>query len=145
MKHRKTKNRINSINRIIKLLKESQKIDESCAKAITREFNLSDTDKITYIRGVNSKGTIIEVVNVSYEIKINDLWVTIWRYDSEHGYLHCHMRISMQNPSETVTTARVIKRGTPHFWFTWAIDDIQQNYLAYRKGFMKRSKMIDNQ
>ncbi|MBI2330070.1 hypothetical protein HYU94_01650 [Candidatus Daviesbacteria bacterium] len=148
MRKRKTRNRLNSIYKIIRLVKESQKKKQEkiqCFQTITHEFNLSDTDKITYTRGVNNEGIIIEVVNVSYEIKINNLWTTIWRYDSEHGYLHCHMRISMQNPSETVTTTRVIKKGTPHTWFTWAINDIKKNYIIYRRGFMKRSKIVDNQ
>lgn len=147
MRKRKTRGRLNSIYKIIRLVKEGQKKQEKAqySRAVAREFNLSDTDKITYTRGVDSKDTIVEVINVSYEIKINDLWMTIWRYDSEHGYLHCHMRISIQNPSEIATTARVIKKGTPHTWFTWAINDILRNYLTYRKGFMNRSKMIDNQ
>lgn len=144
MRKRKTRNRNQSLNRIIRLFKESQEAKESYSRAITHEFNLSETDKITYTKGVNDKNIIIEVINVSYEVNINDQWVSIWRYDSEHGYLHCHMRISLQNSSETVTNVHVIKKGTPHTWFTWAINDIKKNYLNYRKGFMRRSKLIDN-
>ena len=85
----------------------------------------------------------MEVVNVSYEIKIKEEWVTILRYDSEHGFLHCHIRLSLSDVKEAVTTNNVIKKGTPHKWLTWAIDDIKANYLQYRRGFMKRSKLID--
>lgn len=131
------------VRELIVLSKESQHTKEQYLETKTSEFNLTEFDKITYSKAIDDQSKILEVVNVSYEIKIKGNWITIWRYDSEHGFLHCHMRMSLSNPEEAVTTAHVIKKGTPHKWLTWAIDDIKDNYLQYRRGFMKRSKLVD--
>ena len=140
---KRSRNNRSSLVKAVRLVKDSKQ-PKIITTAISREFNLSDTDKITYTKAVDQNNNILEVVNVSYEVRINEEWMTIWRYDSEHGYLNCHMRVSLSNTAETVTTASVKKKGTPHGWFTWAIDNIKKNYLNYRRGFFKRSKIIDN-
>lgn len=143
MKKRRRRNRANRINTVTRLLKESAAKDIIPVEINTHEFNLSEVDKITYTKAINNN-KIVEVVNVSYEIRINDEWITVRRYDSEHGYLHCHMRISLQNPSEIIVPDQIIKKGTPHDWLTWAINDILKRFPVYRKGFLKRSGLVDN-
>lgn len=118
MKNRKSRSKAKLVIDIVRLVKEGQ-VKESSLETITHEFYITEFDKITYIKATNERDIILEVVNVSYEIKIKDAWVTIWRYDSEHGYMHCHMRISLINTKEAISTARVIKKGTPHKWLTW--------------------------
>jgi hypothetical protein len=107
-----------------------------------QEINLTDIDRVTYVYKRDGKGQIIEVTNVSYDIKINADWITIVRYDSSHGYLHRHLVISMANLlSDTPTTIGVKKKGGHASWLTWAINDIKSQYESYRNGFLRRSKI----
>lgn len=128
----------NRLNRLTKYT--SEKIESS--KIETNEIVLTEADKITHIRRVDSKRTILEVVNVSYETKIDDEWMTIVRYDSTHGFLHRHLRISFDSSEEIINTVGVKKKGTVRVWYTWAIKDILSKYLDYKNGFIKRSKGV---
>ena len=110
-------------------------------KAISpKEIFLTDVDRITYLYKRDGKGDIVEVTNVSYDIKIEEEWITIVRYDSSHGILHCHRRVSLINLQDTPTTLGVIKKGKHENWLTWAIDDIKSRYANYKRGFLRRSK-----
>jgi hypothetical protein len=106
---------------------------------------LTTIDRLTYIYviDINTNKTI-EVVNVSYEIKIEGDWKTIIRFDSAHGYLHRHSRVSLDDEKETTTRDSVKQKGDPKRWLTWAIHDIQKNFIEYRRLFFKRSKIIDS-
>ena len=106
---------------------------------------LTTTDRLIYIYIINTKtNKTIEVVNVSYEIKIEKDWETIIRFDSSHGYLHKHSRVSLADKKETTTRDSVKQKGEPERWLTWAIHDIQNNFFEYRRLFFKRSKAIDS-
>lgn len=107
-------------------------------RIISNSFLLSENDRLTYIFQIDEQGKVIEVTNVSYDILIKDSWMTVIRYDSEHGFLHRHSRISLSNPEEIETTIGVKKKGDPRVWLTWAIDDIKSRYLEYRKKFTKK-------
>lgn len=104
------------------------------------EISLTDEDKIIYIYECNEKNDIVEIVNVSYLIFTKEKWITILRFDSEHGYLHGHRRISLNNEREVVFTAGVKKKGGPHRWLTWAVQYLKKNCLDYKRGFLRRSK-----
>lgn len=105
-----------------------------------RPIYLSDSDRITYKYKRDPKDNkISEVVNVSLDIKIKDRWMTIKRYDSSHGFLHKHTRISIDNNSEIVSTGGVRKKGKHSNWLTWAIKDIRGNFWNYKVAFLKRS------
>lgn len=114
---------------------------ESLVKTIINKFYLSDSDRLTYSYELNKKKEIQKVVNVSLEVLIGNKWTTIVRYNSKHGYLHRHMRVSLDNPSDVPTTIGVRKRGNPQSWLTWAIKDIRKNFTNYRTGFFRRSKI----
>src|ERR671914_1259701 len=106
---------------------------------------LTTTDRLIYIYIIDTKtNKTIEVVNVSYEIKIEKDWETIIRFDSAHGYLHKHSRVSLADKKETTTRDSVKQKGDPKRWLTWAIHDIQNNFIEYRRLFFKRSKLIDS-
>ncbi len=106
---------------------------------------LTTTDRLIYIYVIDTKtNRTIEIVNVSYEVKIEKHWKTIIRYDSAHGYLHKHIRVSLIDEKETTTRDRVKQKGDPKIWLTWAVGDIQRNFIEYRRLFFKRSKVIDN-
>ena len=110
---------------------------------IVKEIILTHEDRITYLykRGPNRE--IIEVTNVSYEILINEEWTTIIRYDSSHGELHRHKKVSLEDDRDTPTTIGVKKKGSHGNWLTWAIADIKSRFEDYKRGFLKRSKVID--
>lgn len=143
MRGKRVRRKTSLIRETLRLTKETQAVKDSVLNTKTQEFYLTEVDKITYAKGTDEKNIILEVVNVSYEIRIKDQWITILRYDSEHGFLHCHMRISLSDQEDAVTTAHVIKKGTPHEWLTWSINDVIRNYQRYRREFMKRSKLVD--
>lgn len=67
------------------------------AKTNPAEIYLSGVDRIFHAGVIDKNGDLVEVTNVSYEIKLNDKWVTIVRYDSAHGYLHRHKRSEISN------------------------------------------------
>lgn len=99
-------------------------------------------DRITYVYELDQKGMYIRVDNVSYEIKIDESWYLVSRYDSIHGYLHCHITVSTKNKQEVLyEKPHIIKKGDPKRWLTWAIKDFQTNFFKYRTGFLKRSNI----
>lgn len=119
-----------------------QKIREE-KTSTTQNITLSQTDRITYIfkyfKLRNKKVRVYEVTNVSYEILIKKRWITIVHYDSSHGFLHRHIRISLKDESETITTSNVKRKGDPGSWLKWAISDLSIKHTYYRKQFMSRS------
>lgn len=137
--HRISRRLFNKLNRLT-IKYTPKKIEPS--KIESNEIILTEIDRITHIRRVDSKRTILEVVNVSYETKVEDEWMTIVRYDSTHGFLHRHLRVSLDDPKEIINTTGVKSKGTVHTWYTWAIKDILLNYPDYKRAFMKRSKVV---
>lgn len=105
---------------------------------------LGEADRITYVYETDSEGNCTKIDNVSYEIKIEGKWYLVSRYDSVHRFLHCHMTISTKDQTEILLNrSRVIKKGSPKMWLTWAIRDFRVNFFNYRKGFLKRSKISE--
>ncbi len=118
-----------------------RKIKDAQEKLYSQQIYLSDTDRITYSYKRDYTRNVSEVNNVSYEIRIKEKWLTIVRYDSSHGYLHRHLVISADNPSDTPSRIGVIQKGNHPKWLTWAINDIKNRYLDYKRGFLRRSKI----
>ncbi len=141
-KYRKHKYSWSLAKELNRLTKEYVLKKVEFSKTESNEIILTEVDKITHIRRVDNKRNILEVINVSYETKIDDEWITIVRYDSAHGFLHRHLRISLIDPQEIINTTGVKKKGTVHIWYTWAIKDILLRYLDYKKGFIERSKGV---
>jgi hypothetical protein len=112
-------------------------------KVLQREILLTEKDRINYIYKRDSLGKVIEVTNVSYDINIRDEWVTIVRYDSSHGILHVHRKISFTDPRDTPSTLGVKRKGDHTKWLTWAISDIKSKFEDYKRGFLKRSNLRD--
>ncbi len=119
--------------------------EQKFLKTLVSQQALSLSDRITYAYIINTKtNETIEVTNVSYEVEIEKHRETIVHYDSEHGYLHKHIKLSLFDDREIITRGGVVKKGNPKRWLTWAIEDIQKNFYDYRRLFFKRSKVIDN-
>lgn len=110
---------------------------------------LTENNKINYIYKQSLTGKVIEVTNVSLDIYLKKKWVTILRFDNYHGYMHRHIRVSIQDSSDTATVLNVRQRGTYRRLLRWAIDDIKDRYLVYKRKFLERSgysksDIIDN-
>jgi len=99
---------------------------------------ITETDRVIYVYE-KTGGNISKIVDVSYETSIDWSWYTVIRYDSEHGQMHRHDYILDYN-KPFVTTLGVRKRGTPDKWLTWAIEDVENNYIRYRTSFLKNNK-----
>lgn len=107
------------------------------------DFSLSHEDRITYIYVRNAiTNEIIEVVNVSYEILINEKWHTIIRYDSHYGYLHKHTRLTLLD--EKTIVERINVSGTHSDWLTWAIRDLIDHFTEYKMTFFEDNSDIDD-
>lgn len=131
------------IRELIKLSKQDSlaKSELKPIRKISKEIYLSNSDRITRVSFIDRNRKVLEVTNVSYEIKIDDEWMTIIRYDSSHGFLHRHTRFSLDDSVEVVERENVKQKGGPDSWYTWAIEDIQHRFLEYRTRFAKRSNI----
>lgn len=131
------------IRELIKLAKQDLlvKSEPKPTRKISKEIYLSESDRITRISLVDRNRKVLEVTNVSYEIRIDYKWMTIIRYDSSHGFLHRHTRFSLDDPVEVVERENVKQKGDPDSWYTWAIEDIKKRFMEYRIGFTKRSRI----
>jgi hypothetical protein len=108
---------------------------------IESDISLTTQDKITYLYK-KDKSEFLEVTNVSYEVKVKRKWITIVRYDSAHGYLHRHSKISLEDDREVID--RIIEQGSHHSWLTIAVEDLKANFIEYRRLFFERSDMVDS-
>lgn len=138
-KHKRTTKPELILNIPVKRFKPIKK-EVKCSKA--NEIIISNEDRIIYIFEYDDNHNTTKVVDVSYEIFINNTWITLVRFDSEHGYLHGHLRMFLNNNSFTRFTAGVKKKGDPGDWLTWSIDHLKNNFKKYRKSFLKNNKLI---
>lgn len=109
---------------------------------IKRDYLLSESDRITFCyENIPKTRKIVKVVNVSYEFNIDGQWITLIRFDSDHGYLHRHIRVSLQNKATIVDQNNLVIRGTAKHWLSWAIRHLTREYYLYREKFLKRSNL----
>ena len=127
-----------AIPRDIILPAKQNKVPENHDLRIDHEFSLSETERVKYIYTHDDNQKITNIVCVSYDIYINKEWITIIFYDSEHGFLHRHETISLENRNDVITEEQVKKRGQKKDWLTWAIKDIKKRYIYYKKLFFKK-------
>ena len=140
------KRRIIRPEKIVSIPVKREIISEGSIKQRSaKEINLTDEDKVIYIYECEERNKVVEVVNVSYQILIDSNWITILRFDSEHGYLHGHRRVSLNSEREIFFTTGVKKKGDPHKWLTWAVQYLKKNYNDYKRGFLKRSRKVDKE
>ncbi len=102
---------------------------------------LSPGDKLICSYKRDKSRNIREITTVAYCILVGEDWETVVYYDSVHGgILHRHVTVSMENKSNIPTTEGVKKTGSQNQLLAWANKDLRKNYLAYRSGFLKRSR-----
>lgn len=108
-----------------------------------KQFNLSENNRLTYIYDYSNKRQCMEIVCVSLEIRIKDEWETILRYDNHHdGILHRHTLIAYKNTANIVDYNGTKRKGNFTKLLSWAIKDIQNNYLIYKRKFLNRNKPL---
>lgn len=139
-KFRSHKKKLNIPKKVILPVKQNE-LSERDGLTINHEFPLSEIERIKYIYTYDNNQRITNIVCASYDIYINEEWVTIIFYDSEHGFLHRHETISFENRNDMVTEEQVKKKGQRKDWLTWAIKDIQKRSIYYKKLFLKRSNI----
>lgn len=142
-KRKYRKRRIIRPEKVVSIPVKRGNIVERSLKQKSAEITLTDEDRVIYVYECDEKNEIVEVVNVSYQALIDDSWVTILRFDSEHGYLHGHRKVSLNDETEVVYTAGVKKKGSPHKWLTWAVQYLKKNCDDFKRSFLKRSRRID--
>ncbi|QQG44052.1 MAG: hypothetical protein HYW86_04275 [Candidatus Roizmanbacteria bacterium] len=122
--------------------KRKQKSRVNSDKRLT-QYNLSTNNRITYVYEHLPNKNTTEIICVSLDIKIIDDWVTIIYYDSHHsGILHRHTRIAYNDDADIVDYDRVKRKGTWNKLLHWAIEDIKNNYLWYKRKFLRLNKPL---
>lgn len=138
------KNRKSDKKNVIKDLLTRPKHVERKIDLETKEnpIQLTEVDRIGCVYKVDKRGTVREITCVSCEILVRQEWITIVYYDSYHNdKLHRHVRVSLENKSDDATTDNVRSRGSQHRLLTWAMRDLTDKYLYYKRNFFKRSKI----
>lgn len=112
-------------------------------KRIQNDFLFSQNNRVTYVYLRSLKdNAIVEIVTASYDILINEKWHTVIRYDSHHGYLHRHERLTLKDERSLIK--RIELPGTHSDWLTWAIQDLLKNFEEYKQSFFDNNSIIDN-
>lgn len=109
------------------------------------ELYMTSTDRISNTYMVDATGIKREITSVSYECLINGEWVTIVYYDNDESHddrLHVHFKVSYQNQEYDAPQSKYVRqRGTIRRLNTWAVDDLKNNYMIYKRKFLKRSSL----
>lgn len=112
---------------------------------ITTEKPISPNNKIIYSYEYIGDRKIIKIISVSLQIKIQENWETVLYYDSFHNNkLHRHRRISLDFKGDIPEEKEIKLKGTPADLLSWAIRDINNNYIAYKEKIIKNTKISKN-
>jgi hypothetical protein len=87
--------------------------------------------RCSYVRRRN----VIEHFTVQVEVRIDDQWVAIVRYDNAHGF--CHRDVL--HPDGTQDKVQVFV-GDVNATFTFAIADLRAHWEAHRARFLGEKK-----
>lgn len=120
--------------------RKKQEVTTEFSVSSVGEILLTENDRVTYLYKKDRQNRIKEVINVSYELNIQNKWITIVRFDSTHGYLHRHIRISLTDSTEMISITGVKKKGDHPQWLTWAINALKRQYAMHKEAFLKRSE-----
>lgn len=128
----------------VKRNKYNLKKDKALVKK-QHEFNMTPTDRVVNSYKIDSRKIKREITSVSYECLVNDKWVTIVYYDNDESHndrLHVHFKISYQNQDyEAPQSKNVRQKGTVKRLNTWAVEDLKNNYIIYKRKFFERSNL----
>src|SRR3989344_8041428 len=108
-----------------KKLKGKRKYFAKSVKALNPRkritFYLTELDSITQVWEVDKNNACIKVITVTYHLEYKGKGYDVVRFDTEHGYLDCHHRVSIQeNIDVRAPQDWIIEKGTPQDWMNWA-------------------------
>ena len=109
------------------------------------DLYLTPTDRVVNTYMIDSRKIKREITSVSCECLIKGEWVTIVYYDNDESHndrLHVHFKVSYKNQEyETPQSKNVRQKGTVRRLNTWAVEDLKDNYIIYKRKFFKRSNL----
>ena len=106
-------------------------------------LNRAQSDRISFSVLRNKDNKIRKIENISYEIKVEDRWEWIVRYDDHagKGLLHRHFRVSLRDNREIESTAGIKRYKNKDYELPWVCNDIRRNYLMFRSKFLKNNSL----
>ncbi|OGG24416.1 hypothetical protein A3A79_04500 [Candidatus Gottesmanbacteria bacterium RIFCSPLOWO2_01_FULL_43_11b] len=122
-----------------------KKTDLRKVKLVSHYFTLSPQrdERVTYVYKVNVEddSDVVEITCVSYDLLLENEWITVVYYDSHHGgILHRHEDHNLVKNTEIVSSERIKKKGTQKQLLTWVIHDLTHSYLSYKNRFLRINK-----
>lgn len=139
-RRKRSHKRPSSMVNMLRAIKES-----ASAKVKVREirhtYQLTETDRISYVYQASEDDTVVEVTCVSYELLVADKWYTAVYYDNCHGgILHRHVQLSIEKNLDMPNIYGVKQKGTSKELLTWANNDLRRRYPNYRTGFFRKNR-----
>lgn len=108
------------------------------------EIFFGETDKIVYINKLLKTRKMVEITTVAYVALIKGKWITLVYYDNEPSHevnLHVHITDNFSDRNDAATTDGVRQKGSVRRLHTWAVEDLKNNWIYYKRAFLKRSKL----
>jgi len=102
-------------------------------------LNRAQSDRISFSVLRNEENKIRKIENISYEIKIENRWEWVVRYDDHagKGSLHRHTRVSLKDNSEIESSTGIRRYKNKDYELPWVCKDIKRNYFMFRSKFTK--------
>lgn len=126
------------------MTKYAKKVSEIQFTQSEAEIYLGETDKIVYVNKLLKTRRMVEITTVAYASLIKGEWITIVYYDNEpsHGVnLHVHITDNITDRNNAATTDGVRQKGTVRRLHTWAVENLKNNWIYFKRAFLKRSKL----
>jgi hypothetical protein len=92
-------------------------------------------DKVRIRCRYSRRGNQVLEYTVQLEIRQDEAWLPIVRYDNAHGFCHC----DTIHPDGTQDKLPIY-RGDANFNFTWAIKKLRANWQSQRARFLAEIK-----
>lgn len=124
--------------------KYHKKIPEKQFIETETEIFLGETDKIVYVNKLLKTRRMVGITTVAYASLIKKKWITLVYYDNEpsHGVnLHVHITDNFTDRNDAATTDGVRQKGSVRRLHTWAVENLKNNWIYYKRAFLKRSKL----
>jgi hypothetical protein len=98
---------------------------------------LTSADRYRH-RHIRVRGDVLSFV-VQYETRLEDKWLPVVRYDTEHGFAHRDLFDSKGNKTKTPMFTEDYNKA-----LTFAEYDIKSNWKMYKKAFLGGAEDEEN-
>lgn len=103
------------------------------------EYNLTDTDRVSIAFEIEKPSFKVRNFRVLYEIKLENNWYWIIRYDGWHNFFHKHIRLSSEEEKQQMIPQTHIRDYNKAVG--WAKQDINKKWQKYRNQFINRIEL----